>query len=121
MDQVPITHPNQARPNTPRLCLISSLPSVHGFLDGHTESTLGIQGQAQDGYHGRDFLVAGKSGGDGQAEELQLHLENGASIEFTRRPATTAGQAAGAHFATDGAVQTAESVIQKSSYHKTSW
>ncbi len=63
------------------VCLVA----LHGFLDGHSETTFGVHCQAQDGNGRGDFFVAGNGGSDRQAESLELDLQDGASVTFNGR------------------------------------
>jgi len=91
-------------PRSPRL-----IAAVHGFPDGHAAPRFGVDGQSGDGDQGRDFLVAGEGGGDGEAARVELRLADGAAVEFAIGTAATAGEAFGAWFAANFAVQAAKS------------
>ena len=70
----------------------AALSTVHGFLDWHAASDLGVDGQTQDSDKSRDFFVAGKGSGNGQATCLKLNLNAGTTIAFNIRTTANTGK-----------------------------
>mmetsp|Transcript_24052 Transcript_24052/g.44678 ORF Transcript_24052/g.44678 Transcript_24052/m.44678 type:complete len:132 (-) Transcript_24052:23-418(-) len=65
--------------------------SFHGFFDGHAASTFGIEGETENRHGGLDFVVAWNGGRDGQAEELQLRIQDGTPVAIGGNATTSKG------------------------------
>lgn len=69
---------------------------------------LGVDGGTKDRDSDWDLLVAWKSSGDDKLADLELSIDDGASVAFHLRPTADKREARGARFAADFTLQAAE-------------